>query len=218
MRHIVWLGVNTLNRMVKEDDARMVMYTLTYKGAGDWEPRHISGFCRWLKAKGSTGYVWVAELQRRGAVHYHILSLLPNGQKWIKPSEDSGGWSRGFTWVTDGIEKPFYIMKYLQKGSKDGRFAKFPKGLRLYGVANRVARRMCFEDASAYRRSALPGWFRDGTNDLIVVRSSYRANGGVSVGGLLAISPYDSSHIHAIDEVGGMMYSALNISWQACQE
>jgi len=63
---------------------RAAMLTLTYKPGEDFSPRHISAlFTRmrqWIARRGhKLHYVWVAELQKRGALHYHILVWLPRG-------------------------------------------------------------------------------------------------------------------------------------------
>ena len=190
MRHIVWLAVNSMYDEQQAVGGRLVMLTLTYKGVKDWSPRHISGCCRWLRDQQVKSYLWVAELQRRGAVHYHVLGLYAKGQRWIKPSASNGGWSRGHTWVTDDIRFPWYVMKYCQKGSKDGYPIAFPKGLRLYGVSQWCVRRMSFQDATDYRAAQVPAWFRGGATDSIDMRRAYRSRLGVGVGSLVAVSPF----------------------------
>ena len=55
------------------------MVTLTYAGVDDWRPNHIREFMqafRKLYKKKLVGYAWVAELQERGAVHYHVMVYL----------------------------------------------------------------------------------------------------------------------------------------------
>jgi hypothetical protein len=194
MRHLVWLGVRTLAGMAEIDGARLIMYTLTYRGLSDWQPRHIGGLTRWLRRQGHIGYLWVGELQARGAIHYHVLAALPNGQRWKKP-EENNGWSHGFTWVTDEIKRPFYIMKYLQKGDSHGRRTFYPKGFRLYAVSQRIVRRMAYEDAFDYRLSQLPRWIRQGSNRSWHLRCAYRVRAGVAVGRFTAVSPYTAKRL-----------------------
>ena len=201
MRHIVWLGVKTMATMTEQDHARLIMYTLTYKGVADWEPRHISRFCRWLRNTGHLGYTWVGELQDRGAVHYHVLALLKLSDRWRKPNEDNGGWTRGFTWVTDEIKKPLYIMKYLQKGSDNGCPVKFPIGFRLYAVSQSVVRRMCFEHSVSYRLAQVPRWVRSDEGDNLVYRVARRTSGGIDCGRYVAISPYSRKGLTPVDEL-----------------
>lgn len=61
-----------------------VMVTLTYADIGGWEPDQMSTFMnlirQYLKRLSVPLMgVWVAELQKRGAVHYHVVLFLPRG-------------------------------------------------------------------------------------------------------------------------------------------
>ncbi len=114
--------------------------TLTYRGVKDWQPRHISESIRkyrtWCKRKGvPCRYTWVAELQGRGAVHYHMLAWLPQGVRmpqWDRTyGTSSSFWPHGMTNTQKALGGVGYLMKYL---SKLGELTKVPPGLRLYGV------------------------------------------------------------------------------------
>jgi hypothetical protein len=114
--------------------------TLTYVGVDDWEPKHISKATRlfraWAKAKQvDCRYVWVAELQKRGAVHYHLLAWLPVGvtmPQWDRPqAAKQAWWPHGMSNTEKARAGIGYLMKYL---SKLGQFHRFPKHLRLYGM------------------------------------------------------------------------------------
>ncbi len=115
--------------------------TLTYRGVDDWKPDHIAYAIRlyrqWCKRVGvPCRYTWVAELQNRGAVHYHLLAWLPRGismPKWDKPRgrRSVAFWPHGMTNTEVARSGIGYLMKYL---SKLGEFHRFPAGLRLYGI------------------------------------------------------------------------------------
>ncbi len=119
--------------------------TLTYRGVNDWQADHMSkavqGFRNWCKSRGyACRYTWVAELQGRGAVHYHLLAWLPHGvrmPKWDRRTVTPTGrrmacwWSHGMTNTQPAKAGVGYLMKYL---SKLGELTRFPKGLRLYGI------------------------------------------------------------------------------------
>lgn len=113
--------------------------TLTYVGVDDWRPQHISGairrFRKWCRREAAgCRYVWVAELQQRGAVHYHLLAWLPPGLKMPHWDLDRGRgtwWPHGMTNTQPAVAGIGYLMKYL---SKLGEFHRFPKNLRLYGI------------------------------------------------------------------------------------
>lgn len=212
MRHVVWMAVHSIADEKEAVGGSLAMYTLTYKGVKDWAPRHVSGFCRWLRAHQVKSYVWVAELQRRGAVHYHALALLPHGTRWVKPNADSGGWARGFTWVTPDVRFPWYILKYMQKGSKDGRAQCFPLHLRLYGVSQWTVRRLSYEHSVLYRASMLPAWFKGGEISDSDIRCCYRVAGGVSFGEWKAVSTWSESGLDSIDQVALKMYACVGSS------
>ena len=118
--------------------------TLTYVGVDDWQADHMSAateqFRRHCTRRGvACRYIWVAELQKRGAVHYHLLAWLPRGvpmPHWDKPSTALSGravapfWSHGMTNTEVAKSGVGYLMKYL---SKLGELTIFPPHLRLYG-------------------------------------------------------------------------------------
>lgn len=125
---------------------RAYFVTLTYVGVNDWSPEHLTratdAFRRHCKRHGVPArYLWVAELQRRGAVHYHLVAWLPAGvrmPKWdqshIAPSGRTvqAFWSHGMT-NTQKVKSSAvaYLMKYV---SKCHEMMVFPEGLRLFGV------------------------------------------------------------------------------------
>lgn len=114
--------------------------TLTYRGIEDWRADHMSAavqrFRNWCASVGvPCRYTWVAELQGRGAVHYHLIAWLPVGYsmpKWDRPKgRRAAFWPHGMTNTQRAVAGVGYLMKYL---SKLGEFHRFPKGLRLYGI------------------------------------------------------------------------------------
>lgn len=121
------------------------MATLTYARIEDWRADHVSAateqFRRYCTRLGvPCRYLWVAELQKRGAVHYHLIAWLPVGVRmpyWDRPSTAPSGrsvapfWSHGMTNVERAKTGVGYLMKYL---SKVGENVAFPPHLRLYGV------------------------------------------------------------------------------------
>lgn len=117
-------------------DGYAAMLTLTYADVDGWEPRHISDALKrareWHKAQGiPMRYVWVAELQKRGALHYHLVFWMPHGvvmPKWDK--DNAGWWPHGFTQWDTARNAVGYLLKYLSKGTAAHQF---PKGARLHG-------------------------------------------------------------------------------------
>lgn len=114
--------------------------TLTYRGVDDWSPRHISDalkrFRHWCKKRGTAPhYVWVAELQERGAMHYHLAIWLPfhlSCPMWDKSTRGAAPfWPHGMTNRQLARNAVGYLMKYM---SKVGKYHEFPKGSRIYGA------------------------------------------------------------------------------------
>lgn len=112
---------------------RAAMVTLTYRRTDEWRSRHVSAFLEAVQAYArrrgfSVPYVWVAEMQQRGAVHYHVLIWLPRGVTLPKPDK-RGWWPHGSTRIEWARSAIAYLTKYASKA--DG--VSFPKGLRLHG-------------------------------------------------------------------------------------
>lgn len=135
--------VRTASRLIKETMARngrkwrSVFVTMTYKPGVDWSPLHVTSFIKnvrmWAKRRGaSMGYVWVAEMQRRGAVHYHAVIWIPASLRLPRP--DKCGWWRHGTTNLQSVKRNAvgYLMKYVSKGigSDD---PDMPSGARVCG-------------------------------------------------------------------------------------
>jgi len=125
----------------KYPEARIKMIDLTYDTEGtlveasDFQPGDIREFNMRLKRKLKgklLAYAWVAELQRRGIIHYHVLVVIEKGTKIGHPDKN-GLWVKGMSRVGDSRAGVYYICSYMNKKyQKD--FDKFPKGCRLFGV------------------------------------------------------------------------------------
>lgn len=140
LKKAVWASGH-LHAMVDLDHGPSVCWfvTLTYVGVDDWKAQHISKACgyfrKWCRRqRAPCRYTWVAELQARGAVHYHLLAWLPSGVEmphWDMARGARTWWPHGMSNTQRAKAGVGYLMKYL---SKLGEFHRFPKGLRLYGV------------------------------------------------------------------------------------
>lgn len=112
---------------------RVAFLTLTYAQVDRWRPSHVRDFMtrlrNWMGRRGHQMHgEWVAELQKRGAVHYHVLLFLPRGLTLPKPDKQ-GWWPHGMTnckWARNPVG---YIAKYASKGQESGAF---PKGCRTH--------------------------------------------------------------------------------------
>lgn len=120
---------------------RAWMLTLTYRGTNaDWRPTHVTAcfaaFRAWCGRRGvACRYVWVAELQQRGTIHYHAVIYLPRGVR-LPVFDSCGWWPHG--WTNRKVVRRSavgYLMSYLKKGSGDVFVNGFPKGARVHGAA-----------------------------------------------------------------------------------
>lgn len=151
----------------------VAMVTLTYADGDHWRPDHLTAFCKtvreWCRRRGiAFRYVWVAELQKRGALHYHLALWLPPGVKLPKP-DACGWWPHGHTRIEAAKGAVQYLLKYLSKGSD---LRTLPRGARMHGAgglehAYRRARRWLglpsfvqsrSDWADDWRRAAGGGW------------------------------------------------------------
>lgn len=144
---------------------RWAFITLTYAEDGDWNPGHVTEFQKrvreHLRRRGlRLRMIWVAELTKRGRVHYHAMVWLPRGTRLPKPDQQ-GWWVHGSSRIEAAHAPAGYLSKYLSKGA-DG-IGRFPKGLRTYAVLGLDA-----AQRRVVRWWAAPGWVReafDGPDD-----------------------------------------------------
>jgi hypothetical protein len=134
------------------------MITLTYKPGIEWRPYHVTEFIKRVRQYASRRavdvlpFVWVAELQKRGAVHYHVIFWLPTRLSMPKPDKQ-GWWPHGFTNSARARNAIGYLIKYSTKGNGEQRF---PKGLRLSGNGG-----IDKSGRTIRRWSNLPTWLRE---------------------------------------------------------
>ncbi|WP_431095516.1 rolling circle replication-associated protein [Polaromonas aquatica] len=120
------------------DRAQKVMVTLTYAGDNSsWKPTHLTAYMtnvrNWYKRLTGKNlrYVWVAELQDRGVIHYHAVFWLKKGITMPK-ADKRGWWPHGMT-KTEAAKKPIgYLMSYLSK-IETKNVMEFPHGARISG-------------------------------------------------------------------------------------
>jgi hypothetical protein len=152
----------------KRERYRVAFVTVTYAPGEDYSPKDISSmmnnYRNWLSRRGIKARgLWVLELQRRGAPHYHLLLWLPRGITPPKPDKQ-GWWRKGSSNCQWGRKPVAYLASYLKKGSKNGHAV--PSGARLYGIFG------CPFNLSWYRASS---WLRDLTQP---GQTLYRIRGG----------------------------------------
>jgi hypothetical protein len=75
-------------------------------------------------------YVWVAEMQERGSVHYHCIFWLPVRLHMPKPDQ-RGWWPCGSSKIEAARNAVGYVAKYASKGQEG---PAFPTGIRIHGA------------------------------------------------------------------------------------
>jgi hypothetical protein len=159
MRRKLWSSSKLLDtKTINGKPVRAWFVTLTYRGVHDWSPRHITGavkaYREWCRRRGvPCKYCWVAELQKRGAVHYHLVAWLP--ARLSMPMWDKQGWWRHGYSNTEKVKVTAigYLMKYVSKISP---FHEFPKGCRKYSVGG-----LDYEQSKIPRWLAFPQWVKE---------------------------------------------------------
>lgn len=135
-------------------DQKVWMQTLTYAGDNrDWNPKHISRYLddlrRWHYSRTGTKtvrYAWVAELQQRGVIHYHVIVWLDGGLTPPKPDmpwrrtdkrgfvhHESPMWPHGMSNRMRSTAPVAYLMKYASK-IESKSVGSFPHGARIHGA------------------------------------------------------------------------------------
>lgn len=121
----------------KENDVMPVMIGLTYKNPEDYSPGDINDYMKKIKqmlGDKLIAFAWVAEMQRRGALHYHVLLVMEKGKKLPKP-DASGMWSKGSSSIAKA-KSFYYICEYVGKEYQKN-FDAYPKSARLYAASIR---------------------------------------------------------------------------------
>jgi hypothetical protein len=213
MRKRIADWVNILNGVYS--DKKFIMVTLTYAPKFEWEPNHIRAFMlsmRKLLGDNILAYAWVAELQKRGAIHYHIMFLVPMeleiGEDFPYPDE-AGLWPYGFTRV-DIARSPFYLVTYLKKEyQKD--FSKFPKGIRVFAVYIRKSEAkidLRFQSLRPYQQVFVKEFGWSELNSLIKLRKDILNEENLS----WRVWSFEKDKKSAIEQAEG--WERLEFSWK----
>jgi len=152
---------------------RAAFITLTYRPGEQYEARHVSECVKRLRhwcarRNWRLPYEWKAELQKRGAVHYHLVVWFPIclGIRALRLDELSW-WPHGMTQFQWARKDPVrYIAKYISKVESE----EMPKGLRMHGRGGLDA-----ECRRQVRYELLPSYVREKVKPSADV---VRANGG----------------------------------------
>ena len=185
MRYNVIASSTMLNADATRGGFRIepVMITLTYQRVDQPRPEDVRTFIdhirKWMKRRGETfRYAWVGELQKRGALHYHIVIWMPHGMRLPKPDvfrqlqrgpmgpgdigpqPHTAWWPHGWSRIEKARNAVGYIAKYASKLKSSINYSgqTIPRGFRIFGIGG-----LDSEDRSKRSWCNLPGWLRDRT-------------------------------------------------------
>jgi hypothetical protein len=171
------------------------MVRLSYAGVEDWQKGHLRAYIVRLRkvcGDGLRAYAWCAELQKRGAVHYHLMLVVLKGTN--VPTPDAGMWVHGSSNIQTG-RSVFYLCTYT--GKEYQKVGKFPKGMRMYAV---WASKEFLDEAAQVmlKLSAFPAWLaaevRNGNWDNIEFPTR-NAGGGWLWKGAIYNSPWGTVNL-----------------------
>lgn len=158
--------VDMLSRYRGRPTHRRLFTTLTYAENTRGNADDIKGTMRclreWLRRCGHrmVPYAWVAELQERGALHYHLVIWLPRAL-YLPKLDRRGWWKHGSTKVETARNPTGYLVKYASKlQTKDGK--RLRKGTRLHGTGGLPP-----EAREKVRRVMMTRWARTATDAVL---------------------------------------------------
>ncbi|EJE52908.1 hypothetical protein PMI14_02387 [Acidovorax sp. CF316] len=148
LRKALWASSRNLHSQ-GDKNQQVWMQTLTYKGDNrNWAPEHISRYLdalrKWHYARTGSKtvrYAWVAELQGRGVIHYHVIVWLAAGltppkpdTAWRHPKQGMQPpmWPHGMSNRLKSHQPVAYLMKYASK-IESKNVGSFPHGARIHG-------------------------------------------------------------------------------------
>ena len=158
-------GRSVAEPMIRDGRGQMLMVTLTYKPGEIPQPGDRKEFMRKVRRKMGTAllaYTNVAELQKRGVVHYHYLLVIRCGA-WLPTPDKAGLWTHGSTNVKRNLQSAGYLLKYVSK-AEAGEFA-LPRGTRAYDVRVRECAEISPSQLMDFRLSGIPFWLEELTRE-----------------------------------------------------
>lgn len=102
--------------VIQGKDVDLIMVRLSYANEGKYGERDITNYIRKAKARYGDkllAYTWVAEMQERMVLHYHIIWVVPKGVRLNFPDRD-GTWDKGSTRV-EKARTVWYVASYTGK-------------------------------------------------------------------------------------------------------
>lgn len=142
MRSRIFAWSKIMTAECEKEGYRKVMITLTLAKPESYKPGIINDYIKKIKqslGKRLVAFAWVAEMQRRGALHYHVLLAVEKGTN-IPVPDKSGMWAYGMSRI-ETAKTYYYVCKYVGKEYQKN-FEHFPKSARLYSASIRGSKEL----------------------------------------------------------------------------
>jgi len=169
----------------------IVEVCLTYIRGGDWQPGHIENFMKLMRKKYGENlyaYAWVAENQERGAIHYHVELIMPDGFK-IELPDKAGDWFYGCT----NVKRKRSVWYIITHCGKERQSYGLPGGARRFAVW--ISKDFATKSKAVLRVSAYPVWIRklilEGDFQIENVKVTRAIGGGWLINGQLYKSEWE---------------------------
>lgn len=190
-------GKTVAEKYVRDGRGVLLMITTTYRPGEIPQPGDRKEFMRKVRRRLGVqliAYAVVAELQKRGVIHYHFLLLLRRGS-WLPTPDKSQLWTHGSTNVKRNIRSAGYLLKYVSKVGEEGY--DLPAGTRAYDVRVRVLGEFSPVQLTELRLSAVPYWLEEKVRDACAILHKVPVRvpgGGWFLEGQMYISPWKFVH------------------------
>lgn len=116
---------------------RIYQIGLSYKPGNTWREHDISEYLKSLRkytgSENFVGYSWVAEMQKRMEVHYHLVAITTEACRKIPLPDKKGHWKNG---SSSRVEVSSSGVNYLTSDYMKKREQKsnYPKGIRAHAT------------------------------------------------------------------------------------
>ncbi len=149
--------------VIKNKDVDMLMVRLSYVNETYYGDRDITNYIRKVKTRYGVNvlaYTWVAEMQERKVLHYHVIFVVPKGFRMLKPDCD-GTWDKGSTRI-EKARTVWYVASYTGKESQKADLYLIPY-VHMFAIwiSEKVANGF---DRWEMRKTNFPGWVLDIVN------------------------------------------------------
>jgi hypothetical protein len=163
-------------------DTRAYQIGLSYRPGETWKQKDISDYLEnvmeYATREKVVGYSWVAEMQKRGEVHYHAEIITTKACRKIPMPDKKGHWRKGSSSRREVsyVEINYLTSEYMRKKEQK---SNYPKGIRIHST---WLNKLYFDavDFWALRSAGYPNWLVSNINNegLVNPKITHAKGGG----------------------------------------